>query len=63
MLGSSDKVLIVGGGIHGVAISYYLSKRGVQSVIVEKTRIGAAASGKSGGFLARDWGNGVTGER
>jgi glycine/D-amino acid oxidase-like deaminating enzyme len=33
---------------------------GVRSLIVEQTSIAAAASGKSGGFLGRDWGSGPT---
>jgi glycine/D-amino acid oxidase-like deaminating enzyme len=57
-----ERVIIVGGGIHGVAAAYYLSKRGMQSTIIESSRIAAAASGKSGGFLAREWGSGPTGK-
>jgi glycine/D-amino acid oxidase-like deaminating enzyme len=47
------KVCVVGGGIIGASIAYYLSKRGVRCVLIEKTQIASAASGKSGGFLAR----------
>lgn len=54
------KVVIIGGGIHGVSTAYYLSKRNVCCTVVESVGIGAAASGKSGGFLAREWGSGVT---
>jgi glycine/D-amino acid oxidase-like deaminating enzyme len=35
-----------------------LSARGVPSTIVERCEIAAAASGKSGGFLAGGWGDG-----
>lgn len=52
------KVVILGGGIIGCSIAYFLSKRGVASTIVERTEIAAAASGKSGGFLAGGWGDG-----
>ena len=41
----SSNILIVGGGIHGVSIAYYLMKRGVKSTIIERTEIAAAASG------------------
>jgi glycine/D-amino acid oxidase-like deaminating enzyme len=55
------KTIILGGGIHGVSIAYYLAtKFQIKTTIVEQTRIAAAASGKSGGFLARGWGYGPT---
>ena len=55
------KVIILGGGIHGVSIAYFLSSRfGIQPIIIEQTEIACAASGKAGGFLARHWGNGPT---
>ena len=49
------RVLICGGGVIGVAIAYYLSLRGAEAVVIERTGIANAASGKSGGFLALDW--------
>lgn len=52
--------VILGGGIHGVCLAYYLTQKGLSPVLVEKTSIAAAASGKAGGFLARDWGSGPT---
>jgi glycine/D-amino acid oxidase-like deaminating enzyme len=48
-------VLICGGGVIGASIAYFLSRRGVAATVVEGTGIACAASGKSGGFLARDW--------
>eukprot|EP01026_Neomeris_dumetosa_P045414 TRINITY_DN3845_c0_g2_i1.p1 TRINITY_DN3845_c0_g2~~TRINITY_DN3845_c0_g2_i1.p1 ORF type:complete len:452 (+),score=53.82 TRINITY_DN3845_c0_g2_i1:44-1399(+) len=53
----NKKVVICGGGIIGCSIAYYLSKRGVTSTIIERSEIACAASGKAGGFLARDWNN------
>ena len=41
-----------GGGIIGASIAYHLSLRGVAAIVVEQTRVAAAASGKAGGFLA-----------
>ncbi len=49
------KVLICGGGVIGTSIAYFLSQRNVEAVVVERTGIANAASGKSGGFLALDW--------
>src|ERR1700752_4492745 len=53
------RVLICGGGVIGASIAYFLSCRGVQSVIIERTGLACAASGKSGGFLALDWCDGT----
>jgi glycine/D-amino acid oxidase-like deaminating enzyme len=49
------KVVVCGGGVIGVAIAYFLSRRGAKTTVIESTGIANAASGKSGGFLALDW--------
>ena len=49
------RVLICGGGVIGASIAYFLSCRGVQATVIERTGVACAASGKSGGFLALDW--------
>jgi glycine/D-amino acid oxidase-like deaminating enzyme len=49
------KVIICGDGVIGTSIAYFLNQRGVEVVVVERTGVANAASGKSGGFLARDW--------
>jgi glycine/D-amino acid oxidase-like deaminating enzyme len=49
------RVLICGGGVIGTSIAYFLSRHGIKAVVIEGTGIACAASGKSGGFLARDW--------
>lgn len=36
---------------------------GIRSIIIEQTSIACAASGKAGGFLARDWGSGTTADQ
>jgi glycine/D-amino acid oxidase-like deaminating enzyme len=48
-------VLICGGGVIGASIAFFLSRRGVKATVIERTGLACAASGKSGGFLARDW--------
>lgn len=48
-------VLICGGGVIGASIAYFLSRRDVKATVIESTGLACAASGKSGGFLARDW--------
>ena len=52
-------VLICGGGVIGACIAYFLSLRGIEAVVVERAGVANAASGKSGGFLARDWCDGT----
>ena len=49
------RVVICGGGVIGASIAYFLSRRGVKATVIEFTGLACAASGKSGGFLARDW--------
>ncbi len=51
----NKRVVICGGGIIGVSTAYHLAKKGVPCTIVERCSIACAASGKAGGFLARDW--------
>lgn len=54
-----QKIVIAGGGIVGNSIAYYLAKRQVSVVLVDPVGISPAASGKAGGFLARDWRDGT----
>jgi glycine/D-amino acid oxidase-like deaminating enzyme len=49
------RVVICGGGVIGAAAAYELSRRNIAVTVIERWRVAGAASGKSGGFLARDW--------
>jgi hypothetical protein len=49
------RVMICGGGVIGACTAYFLSQRGIDVTVVERTEVAAAASGKAGGFLALDW--------
>ncbi|EOD14498.1 hypothetical protein EMIHUDRAFT_461482 [Emiliania huxleyi CCMP1516] len=53
-------IVIAGAGLHGAALAYYLTQRGEKPLLVDRHSVAAAASGKGGGFLARDWGSGPT---
>ncbi|MGH6917941.1 MAG: NAD(P)/FAD-dependent oxidoreductase, partial [Geminicoccaceae bacterium] len=53
------RVVICGGGVIGACTAWFLSRRQVEVVVVERTGIACAASGKSGGFLALDWCDGT----
>jgi glycine/D-amino acid oxidase-like deaminating enzyme len=49
------RVVICGGGVIGACTAYFLSLRQAEVLVVERTGVACAASGKSGGFLALDW--------
>ena len=55
MSGTTPRVVICGAGVIGASIAYHLALRGVAATVVERAGVACAASGKSGGFLARDW--------
>lgn len=49
-------VVIVGAGIHGLAIAYYLCKRGLSSIaIIEKSYLGAGNSGRNTAILRSNY--------
>lgn len=49
------RVVICGGGVISACTAYFLRRHGVDVIVIERTEVAAAASGKAGGFLARDW--------
>ena len=54
-----DRILILGGGVIGVSVAYHLALRGRRVTVVDHAGIASCASGKAGGFLARDWNDGT----
>ncbi|MEW9700847.1 glycine oxidase ThiO [Paenibacillus sp. SI8] len=46
-----QEVIIVGGGVIGCSIAYYLAKRGQAVTVLERGRIGSEASGAAAGML------------
>ena len=62
--GDTKHIAIVGGGIVGCATAYYARQISptVCITIIDKVGIAAAASGRAGGFLARDWHSGPEAE-
>lgn len=44
-------VVVIGGGLLGSSTALHLSEQGVDTILVEKNRIGSAASGRNGGQL------------
>src|SRR5262245_9941617 len=53
------RILICGGGVIGACIAWFLARRGADPVVIVRTGLANAASGKSGGFLALDWCDGT----
>lgn len=49
------RVVVCGGGVIGASVAYFLSRRGAEVTVVERTAVACAASGKAGAFLALDW--------
>jgi glycine oxidase len=48
----SERVIIVGGGVIGCSIAYYLSKRDIAVTLLERGEIGAQASGAAAGLFS-----------
>ena len=51
----AQQVVIAGGGIIGASSAYYLALKGLKPVVIDACTPACSASGKAGGFLARDW--------
>lgn len=51
----AKRIVICGGGAIGVAVAYFLGRRGAEPIVIERHDVAGSASGKSGGFLALDW--------
>jgi sarcosine oxidase subunit beta len=55
-LPASAEFVIVGGGVIGLSIAYYLAKRGVDGVVVvERGYLAEGASGRNGGGVRQQW--------
>ncbi len=44
-------VVVVGGGITGVSLAYWLGRRGAEVLLLERSRLAAGASGRNAGFV------------
>ena len=50
------EIVIVGGGVMGLAIAYYLARRGLEDVVVlERGYLAEGASGRNGGGVRQQW--------
>lgn len=56
MSDGADAIVVCGGGVIGCACAYYLTQLGQRVIVIERASdVGQFASGRAGGFLARDW--------
>ena len=44
-------VIVVGAGVQGAALAFHLARRGVEVLVLERSSIGAGATGRSSGFV------------
>ncbi|MBI2855306.1 MAG: glycine oxidase ThiO [Chloroflexi bacterium] len=51
-MASADHVIVVGGGVIGCSIAYHLAATGTKVTVVERGKIGGAASGVAAGMVA-----------
>jgi sarcosine oxidase subunit beta len=55
-LKSTYDVVIIGGGVHGLAIAYYLGKRGITNVaVLDKGYLGGGASGRNTAIIRSNY--------
>lgn len=53
----SAEIVIIGGGVNGVACAYYLAKRGMKNILLfERNYLGSGATGRCGGGVRQQWG-------
>ena len=52
MPSNSAAVVIIGGGVSGLSTAYHLAKAGKDVVVIEKSIVGAEASGRNGGMIS-----------
>lgn len=51
MIPESARFVVIGAGVHGLTTAYHLAEEGADVVVLDKQRIGAGASGISGGIV------------
>ncbi len=51
MIPASARFVVVGAGVHGLCVAAHLAEEGTDVVVLEKARVGAGASGISGGIV------------
>lgn len=50
-MSTTADVIVIGAGVHGASLAFHLSRRGVRVIVVERSSIGAGATGRSSGLV------------
>lgn len=56
-LPSTAEVVIIGAGVNGLSAAYQLTRKGIRPVVLERSHIGAGATGKSGALVRAHYTN------
>jgi len=48
---SAADIIVVGAGVQGTALAFHLARRGADVLVVERSSVGAGATGRSSGFV------------
>src|ERR1700722_11482936 len=54
-LPSSTPTLVIGAGVHGLSTAWHLARQGQQVLVVDKTGVGAGASGIACGVIRNNY--------
>ena len=54
-LPASTPVLIIGAGVHGLSTAWHLARNGGSALVVDKTAVGAGASGIACGIVRNNY--------
>jgi len=52
---STSDVVVIGGGVNGCAIAYYLAKQGVHVTVFERNYLSSGATGSCGAGIRQQW--------
>ncbi len=51
------EAVVIGGGVNGLSAAYQLTRKGIRPVVLERSHIGAGATGKSGALVRSHYSN------
>jgi glycine/D-amino acid oxidase-like deaminating enzyme len=54
---ASAEAVVIGGGVNGLSTAYQLTRKGIRPVVLERSHIGAGATGKSGALVRAHYTN------
>lgn len=50
-MATTADAIIIGGGVHGASLAFHLAQRGATPLVIEKSFLGAGATGRSSGLI------------